>query len=99
LAISQFCHASVLVVDCCLQPHPGPTGLALRVEPDVPNAACWTGILAASLVWAGRAVDDMDKTHARRSELRPATTTLGIRSDLQLRPSAVTRQAKRPRGP
>ncbi len=92
--LSQFSHASVVVVDCYLQLHPGPTGLALRGEPDEPNAAAWTSILAATLVWAGRAIDFMDKNHSRRSELRRAASQLGIRSDLQLSASALERQAK-----
>lgn len=92
--LSQFSHASVVVVDCYLEPNDSALGLALRVDPNEPNAACWTSILVASLVWAGRAVDYMDKEHVRRSELRDAARQLGIRSDLQLSASAVKRQAE-----
>jgi hypothetical protein len=93
--LSQYSHASVLVIDDYLQATDAGPGVALRTEPVEPNGATWTNMLAASLVWAGRAIDYLDKDHVRRSELRAAAATLGITSELQLSETAVLREAKR----
>lgn len=90
--LSQYSHASVLVIDDYLQATD--TGLALRSVPVEPNGATWTNLLAASLVWAGRAIDYLDKNHVRRSELRAAAASLGITSELQLSAAAVLRESK-----
>ena len=50
-------------------------------------------MLAASLVWAGRAIDYLDKDHVRRSELRAAAASLGIASEFKLSEAAVLREA------
>ncbi len=64
--LSQYSHASVLVIDEYLQVTDTGPGLALRIEPIEPNGATWTNMLAASLVWAGRAIDYLDKNRVRR---------------------------------
>jgi hypothetical protein len=92
--LSQFSHASVVVIDSYLQATDTGPGLALRTGPVEPNAATWTTMLAASLVWAGRAVDYLDRDRIRRSELRAAATCLGITSELKLSEAAVLREAK-----
>jgi hypothetical protein len=93
-ALSQFSHPSAVVVDSYLRLTVAPPGLGLAAQPEEPNAAAWTHILASSLVWAGRAIDYMDKAHHRRSELRAAARELGITSELQLSDVAVKRQAR-----
>lgn len=90
---SQYSHASVLVIDDYLQTTDTGPGLALRTVPVEPNGATWTSMLAASLVWAGRAIDYLDKDRVRRSELRAAAVSLGITSELQLSAAAVLREA------
>jgi len=92
--LSQYSHASVLVIDEYLQATDTGPGLALRTAPVEPNGATWTNVLAAALVWAGRAIDYLDKDHVRRSELRAAAASLGITSELQLSEAAVLREAK-----
>lgn len=92
--LSQYSHASVLVIDEYLQATDTGPGLALRIEPIEPNGATWTNMLAASLVWAGRAIDYLDKDRVRRSELRAAAAALGITSELQLSEAAVLREAR-----
>jgi len=98
--LSQYSHASVLVIDDYLQATDTDTGpgLALRTDPVEPNGATWTNMLAASLVWAARAIDYLDKDHVRRSELRAAAASLGITSELQLSEAAVLREAKAQKG-
>lgn len=81
--LSQMSHASVFVVDFYLQPHDGPAGLSLLVEPDQPAPVAYLGFLAASLVWAGRAVDYLDSSHTRRAALRQAARELNITPDLK----------------
>ncbi len=92
--LSQYSHASVLVIDDYLQATDTGPGLALHTHPVEPNAATWTNVLASALVWAGRAIDYLDKDHVRRSELRAAAAALGITSELQLSQAAVLREAK-----
>jgi len=64
--LSQYSHASVLVIDEYLQATNTGPGLALGTAPVEPNGATWTNVLAAALVWAGRAIDYLDKDHVRR---------------------------------
>lgn len=90
--MSTMTHPSVEVALHYLQPIDREPGIALDIEPDEPEGATWTYFVAASFVWAGRAVDFMDKHHARRSELRAAARVLGIASELQLSPRAVMRE-------
>jgi hypothetical protein len=53
----------------------------------------WCGVLVATLVWSGRALDFFDMNHRRRSQLLAAAQDLGIESALQLTDSAKKRQA------
>src|SRR5207253_474506 len=45
-AMSHLSHSTVLVVDQYLQPTDAGPGLALRMEPDEPDAPTWAAILA-----------------------------------------------------
>jgi hypothetical protein len=71
------------------------TGYRLRDEPEQPKAGPYLAMLAASLIWSGRAMDYLDKNHPRRSQLRDAARRLGIESELQ--PSDPSAARKRPR--
>jgi hypothetical protein len=92
-SMSHLTHASGLVVDLYLESDDGPAGLARRMTPKEPSALSWTFIVAASLVWAGRAVDFLDKKRLRRSELRSAARAIGTTSELKLSDAARAREA------
>lgn len=96
-SLSHLSHASVLVADQYLEALEVSPHLALRTEPAEPDAPTWTHILAASLVWAGRAVDILDQNHPRRAALRRAAHALGIQPELQLSARAVVREGARRR--
>jgi hypothetical protein len=82
--MSHFSHASVIVADEYLrEPDPGVAAFGLRMEPDQPPASTWSFMVAASLVWAGRAVDYFDSVNLRRSELREAAQLLNTTTDMK----------------
>lgn len=97
--MSTMTHPSVEVALHYLRPVDAAPGVTLSMEPDEPEAGTWTYLVAASLVWAGRAVDFMDKHNKRRSELRSVAAELGIAPELQLSVKAVLREqgTRRPR--
>lgn len=85
-ALSMESHPSVLIADQWLDPPPGLDSLGtLRVQPvQAPSEDVWTHLVAASLVWSGRALDYFDKAKVRPSFLRSMARELGIRDSLHL---------------
>jgi hypothetical protein len=95
--MSEQVHAGALVVDNYLVPDESDLGVRLRIDPKpatTEEVALWTFHIAASFVWAGRAVDYFDRRHLRRTELRTAAKKLGISSELKLSTAANMRIAK-----
>jgi hypothetical protein len=90
--LSQYSHASVLLIDSYLQTHDGATGVALRAIPAEADAGTWAAVLASSLVWAAGALDDMTKHHPRREQLHQAAADLGISARLDLSGQASERE-------
>lgn len=101
-AMSMESHPSVLIADQWID---GPEGLdsgtRLRTRPrESRTEDGWMYLTAASLIWAGRALDYFDRDHHRRSLLRRAAREIGCAETLQLsdyyhRRAAKARQARR----
>lgn len=92
--LSEYSHASAGLVDLYLEAPANDSvdGLPTFVDdPQIRSSNAWSYLLAASLVWAGRAVDMADKNHPRRSELRSAAQFLGIKAELKMSEKAVKR--------
>jgi hypothetical protein len=89
--MSQLSHPSVFLADYYLSERAdAPWGVALHQSPaQHPPALPYAGFTTAALIWSGRAVDYLDKTHKRRSELRKAAKHIGITSELQPTPEAL----------
>jgi hypothetical protein len=88
--MSQMSHASVMVCDNYLALDPDDR-LTFRLAPKPIANLAWLFTVAASLVWAGRAIDYFDKENRRRSDLRRAAKTLQIPSELHLSDEAWLR--------
>lgn len=85
-AMSMESHPSVLIADQWID---GPSGdgrtPSLRTRPrESRTEDSWMYLTAASLVWAGRALDYFDREHIRRSLLRRAAREIGCAETLQL---------------
>jgi hypothetical protein len=93
--MSWYSHPGAHLVDRYVVEEPSGVGIqALRLEPAAGNDTTWRFFLAASLVWAARAVDFVDVSRAQRSELRAAARVLGIPEVLQLTHEAQLRIAR-----
>lgn len=90
--LSGYSHATAYIIDAYIDPTPDRRNVrALRQHAQPSDGTTWRYFVALSLVLAGRAVDYIDVTHARRSELREAARRLGIPSELHLTHAARTR--------
>jgi hypothetical protein len=90
--MSSMVHPTVFLIDFYTREDPDPAnnaGFKLSNEPEQPNPMPYLAFVLASLIWAGRAVDYLDQTKARRSELRAAARKMGITSELHPSPSAL----------
>jgi hypothetical protein len=94
--MSHLSHASVLVADQYLEEIDHKPGIALRLEPKEPDGRPWTHLLVASLVWAGRAIEYLDKHHRRRAQLLSTARAIGVAPHLHLSDRAVVREAGGP---
>lgn len=90
--LSAFCHPSVLLADLYIAPATDASPFQLRPEPDEPPGVVSLYLLAASLVWSGRALDFFDRGRPRRNALRVRAGRLGIPDVLRLSESAWLRQ-------
>jgi len=95
--MSMYAHPSVALVDEYLATDASSTFVGLAFAPKEKSSTAWRGVLVATLVWAGRALDYFDTTHRRRTQLRTAARDLGVQSALQLTPQALTRLDEHPR--
>lgn len=94
-AMSMYQHPSVLLVDQYLSLSEEGTNIAaFHMQPKPQESGAWRGLLTASLIWSGRAVDFFDGAHKRRSALRRAAQDLGVVEVLHLSDRAQARQAK-----
>jgi hypothetical protein len=82
-------HPTAFLVDLYLEERDTEIGIALRHVGDQPKPGPYLAFVVASLIWAGRAVDFLDRTKSRRSELRSAARRLGITSELHPSPRAL----------
>lgn len=83
--MSMESHASVLVADQWLHaPHGRDGRLQLNPKPQPRSEEPWLYLLAASLIWAGRALDFFDETRSRRDYLRSMAREVGVAQHLQL---------------
>lgn len=83
--MSMESHASAMVADQYLRVvdrTEGPMELVPRPAREVDDG--WLHLLAASMVWAGRALDFFDSTRARRDYLRSKANELGVPQELKL---------------
>jgi hypothetical protein len=94
--MSSMTHASAFLCDFyLLDDSTVPfAGFRLRDEPQQPKGAPYLAMLAASVIWSGRAIDYLDKRRPRRSQLRAAARTLGINSELQPSGTSVARKRR-----
>lgn len=91
--LSKYCHSGPFVIDQYLTPDEDTGDIAaLHVRPDRPgiDPELTTFVAAAALILAGRAVDFIEPSRTRRSDLRRAAHELGIPTELRL--SAHARQ-------
>lgn len=94
-AMSMYTHPAALLVDQYLTlSDDGIDFAAFHIQPKEKESGAWRGLLTASLIWSGRAVDYFDGSHQRRSELISAAKTLSVAETLQLTEKARTRQEK-----
>ena len=93
--LSMEAHPTLLVADQWFAPaREGSTARAtLLVRPHELESP-WTPVVASSLVWAGRAFDYFDGSHARRSLLRSTARALGIPEELKESPESQKRRAE-----
>jgi hypothetical protein len=90
--MSSMVHPTVFLIDFYTREDADPanvTGFKLSLDAEQPSPVPYLAFVVASLIWAGRAVDYLDKTKARRSELRAAARKIGITSELHPSPSAL----------
>lgn len=90
--MSSMVHPTPFLIDFYTSSDADPSnaaGFQLRNEAAQPGPMPYLAFVVASLIWAGRAVDYLDTTKARRSELRAAARRLGITSELHPSPSAL----------
>ena len=97
--MSMYAEPSVALVDEYLATDESGELTGLMLAPGERSSGAWRGVLVATLVWAGRALDYFDLSHRRRSQLRAAARDLGIESALQLTPDALRRLDQRRRAP
>lgn len=98
--MSMESHASAIVADQYLRvvdPTAGPMELVPRPKRGADDG--WLHLLAACMVWAGRALDFFDSTRSRRSYLRAKARGLGVPQVLELSPAYHQRmiQARKPK--
>jgi hypothetical protein len=89
--MSMYAEPSVALVDEYLASDAAGEFSGLMLAPREGNRGAWRGVLVATLIWAGRALDYFDMSHRRRTQLRTAARDLGIESALQLSPQAMRR--------
>ncbi|MFC7488795.1 DUF5677 domain-containing protein [Knoellia sp. CPCC 206453] len=85
-AMSMESHPNVLIADQWIDPPDDEGGRhKLRIIPKDGSAIeTWSYMVAASLVWSGRALDYFDRGHRRRSFLRTMAREVGAAETLQL---------------
>lgn len=85
-AMSLESHPTLSVADLWTDPptsEDGPERLRTTLR-EGPGSDTWTFLVAASLIWSGRALDYFDRDHRRRSFLRATAREMGIPDALQL---------------
>lgn len=87
-AMSAFCHPSASLADHYLQADDSQAGARLCWDPDQFDHDSWLFLTVASVVWAARAIDNMNRDHPNRELLRGAAHDLGIPDVLRLTPEA-----------
>lgn len=88
--MSSMAHPSAFLVDFyCPSLEDSPLGFGLSHNPERPPRLAYAGFTIASMIWAGRAVDYMDRNHRRRETLRQAARRIGITSELHPTASAL----------
>jgi hypothetical protein len=99
--LSEYIHPSMRLAEQYVLPDQDRNDIeSLLLAPNTEIDTVWRWCLAASVLWAGTAVDYVDVSRRRRSELRAAARAIGTQRDLQLTPQAlerVSRSAKLPR--
>lgn len=90
--LSKQCHPTGFVIDRFIQVKDGGEIEALFPRPTPgADASLWLFMSAMCLVDAARAVDFIDTTHSRRSELQAAARQVGIPRELSLTAEALQR--------
>lgn len=84
-AMSMESHPTVFIADQWIDPPDDDRGRPhLRTQPKDGSAVeAWSHMVAASLVWAGRALDYFDRDKERRSFLRRMAREVGVPETLQ----------------
>jgi len=94
-AMSNYSHPSGLLVDQYVIERPDTeVGIALRDEAEPVEHNTWLLLAVASMMWAARAVDIMDKHSPHRRYLRGIATRLGVPPELRLTPEARRAEAE-----
>jgi len=94
-AMSSNCHPSAALADAYLDVDAAGTWIGFRQRAPW-DARLGTFPVLVALIWAGKAVDERDPAHTRRSELRAAARRLGVPERLRLSDKAWLRLHPRP---
>lgn len=98
--LSEYVHPSMRLAEQYVVPDQDRNDIeSLLLVPNTQVDAVWRWCLAASVLWAGTAVDYVDVSRRRRSELRAAARVIGTQRDLQLTPEALERVSRSARTP
>jgi hypothetical protein len=90
--LSEYIHPSMRLAEQYVLPDQDRNDIeSLLLVPNTDVGTVWRWCLAASVLWAGTAVDYVDVSRRRRSELRAAALAIGTQRDLHLTPEAQQR--------
>lgn len=87
-ALSAYCHASTQLVDEYLIVESETSNPVFRIEPEGFDHDSWLYLAVASMLWATRAFDVLDRDHPHRSYLRGLARKLDTNDVVRLTPRA-----------
>lgn len=94
-ALCSFTHPTASIVDQYLHDNEqGDTGVTLLMEPKPFTAHAFLFMTVASMTWASRALDNMDRDRTHRAYLRNVARELQIHESLRLSQQAVAAEKR-----
>lgn len=93
-ALSAYCHASTQLVDEYIIVKSEKSDPIFRIEPRGFDHDSWLYLAVASMLWATRAFDVLDRDHPHRSYLRSLARRLGTKDVVRLTPQTRIAEAR-----